>query len=150
MIMAYVNPTFRSSRRTWDITATRDGYDIVSRRFRDFCLEHAWHGMSFVPLLADEDFFVMQLSQVVHVDAERMNVRVAEHCPLCKHPFEVMGASPTYLRSVDRPIEEGFYQSDLEFGCGHEQSPLVLVGVNTATAIEQQGFGKCDLEPVYE
>lgn len=144
----YVNPKFKAKRRRWDISATYDGYDIVSKRFRAFCLKYCWQGMTFVPLPADTDFLVLRLSKVLPLDAKRCGVTFEDRCPMCRAFYNVIGASPVYLRDVTEPIPEGFFRSDLEFASGPEQHPLILVGIGTAEKLRKQKFQKLDLEAV--
>lgn len=79
----YINPSFRAKRRNWDMSSTYDGYRIVSRRFRDFCIQNGWPGMSFVSLPADADFLVLRLSIVLPFDADRRRTRFESLCPEC-------------------------------------------------------------------
>lgn len=144
----YVNPHFRAKRRTWDISTTYDGYDIVSTRFRDFCQEHGWKGMSFVRLPEDKEFFVLRLSLVLSFDARRRGTRFEDLCPSCGGFYNVIGATPVYLSGVAEPIQDGFFRSDLEFASGPEQSPLVLIGLRTAEELRKQEFQKFDLREV--
>jgi hypothetical protein len=145
---SYVNPKFKAKRRTWDIGATYDGYTIVSKRFREFCRKHGCQGMTFVPLPADKDFFVLRLSKVLPFDSERRKTRFEDCCPACGAFYNVIGADPVYLRGVTAPITEGFFRSDLEFASGPEQHPLILVGVGTAEKLRKQKFQKFDLEEI--
>lgn len=144
----YVNPKFKAKRRTWDIGTTYDGYDIVSKGFRDFCRKQGWKGMHFHPLPADKEFFVLRLSQIIPFDAERRGTRFEDLCPTCGEFYNVIGADPVCLRDVTEPIQEGFFRSDLEFASGPEQSPLILVGIDTAERLRKQGFQKYDLAEV--
>jgi hypothetical protein len=144
----FVNPKYKAKRRTWDIGATCDGYDIVSKRFREFCRKNRWKGMPFVPLPADQDFFVLRLSNVLPFDSKRRRTRFEDACPKCGEFYNVIGANPVYLRGVTEPIQEGFFRSDLEFASGPEQHPLILVGIGTAEKLRKQKFQKFDLEEV--
>jgi hypothetical protein len=144
----FVNQKYKAKRRTWDIGATYDGYDIVSKRFREFCRKHRWQGMTFLPLPTDKDFFVLRLSKVLAFDSERRRTRFEDRCPKCGAFYNVIGADPVYLRGVTEPIQEGFFRSDLEFASGPEQHPLILVGIGTAAKLRTQKFQKFDLEEV--
>jgi len=146
----YVNPEFRANHRNWDIGATYDGYDIVSKAFRDCCRGNDLQGITFVPLPADPDFFVVRLSQVLRFDAERRGTRFEKLCPSCGKHNSVAGATPVFLRDIKEPIAEGFFRTDVEFGSAHEQGPLMLVGVRTAELLRMQRFRKCDLEAVHD
>jgi len=98
--------------------------------------------MTFVPLPADRDFFVLRLSKVLPFDAERRGTRFEDPCPTCQAFYNVIGATPVFLRGITEPIEEGFFRSDLEFASGHEQGPLILVGIGTAEKLKEQNFQK--------
>jgi hypothetical protein len=144
----YVNPEFKAKRRTWDISATYDGYCLVSNRFREFCQTQGWEGMTFSSLPADKDFFVLRLANVLPFDAKRRKTRFEDPCPTCGGFYNVIGATPVFLCGVTEPIHEGFFRSDLEFASGPEQHPLILVGVDTAEKLRDEKFRKLDLVKV--
>ena len=144
----YINPHFRVKKRKRDLTMTYDGYALVSTRFRDFCELHSWTGAVFVPLPADKNFFVFRLSDVLTFDSERRETRFGKRCSVCDAHYEVTGAYPAYLRGIKEPIKEGFFRSDLEFAAGPEQSPIIILGIDTAMTIKAQKFKLCDLEAV--
>jgi hypothetical protein len=80
----FVNLKYKAKRRTWDIGATYDGYDIVSKRFREFCRKQRWEGMTFLPLPADKEFFVLRLSKILAFDSKRCGTRFEDRYPKCK------------------------------------------------------------------
>ena len=143
----YVNPDFRATKRKWDVSGTVDGYTIVSKRFRDYCKAQRWKGMRFVPLPADDDFFVLRLTSVLRVDAKRSETMFEDRCPKCRAFYSVIGGAE-YLRGVKKPIKEGFFRSDLEFASGPEQAPLILVGIDTAAKLRKKKFQRFHLEAV--
>lgn len=143
----YINPAFRVHHRRRDIVATYDGYRLVSSRFRDFCIANNWHrDVQFAPLPADDEYFVLRPSTVVKFDSERGKTRFDEHCPKCDHYFSVVGATPVYLRGITETISEGFFRTDLAFASGHEQSPLIILGTETAASSEDREISKDRLE----
>jgi len=144
----YVTPTFRVKHRSRDVTVTYDGYTLVSKRFRDHCLEAAYSGVLFLPLPADADFFVIGSDRVIAFDVERRRTRREKYCEVC-HAFNtVAGATPVMLRDVTAPLLDGFYRTDIEFGSAHEQHPLMLVGTLTGQALKQAKFRNLELRPV--
>ncbi len=145
----YINPAFRVTKRRRDLTATYDGYVLVSDRFRDFCETNNWHQhVQFAPLPSDDDFFVFKPQRTLEFDADRRGTRFEDYCPECNKHFSVVGATPVYLRNVTAAISDDIYRSDLEFASGHEQHPLLILGVATAQAIKAAGFQKIDLTPI--
>lgn len=53
-------------------------------------------GVTFVPLPADRDFFVLRLANVVPFDAKRRKTRFEDLCPKCGGFYNVIGATPVY------------------------------------------------------
>ena len=145
---AFIRPSFRVERRAWDLGVTYDGYLVVSRRFRGFCEDRAWPGLQFVPLPADDGFFVLRLSRVLPFDAERRGTTFAKPCPACGAFYDVLGVTPAYLRGVAEPILQGFFRTDLEFGSGPIQHPLAVVGTETYAELRAQKFKKFSGHPV--
>ena len=144
----YINPDFRLKRRKWDIGITYDGYTIVSERFKQLCKDHRWKGVQFVPLPAEPGFYVLTLVNTVKFDAKRRQTRFEDWCRTCKAYFSVVGATPVYLKEVHEPILNGFFRSDLEFASGHEQHPLMIVGIETAKALKAAKLPKMHFEPI--
>jgi hypothetical protein len=144
----YVNPNFRVKKRNRDTTCTYDGYILVSNQFRDFCFEHEFPGLEFTPLPADPAFLVFRQLRRLRFDDERRGTRFAKPCPDCGAFYEVIGARPVYLCGVDSPIEDGIYRSDLEFGSGPSQHPLIFVGVATVDLLRARDFTEFHLDPV--
>ena len=144
----YVNGKFRAEKRAWDVSATYDGYCIVSQRFRQFSEQRAWEGMEFVALPSDPEFFILRLNNVLRFDSCRRKTRFERPCSQCNAYFDVVGGTPAYLSGVPEPLDEGFYRTDLEFGSGHEQAPMILVGVGTASLLKAGRFRNFDLHAV--
>ncbi|WP_145259936.1 hypothetical protein [Calycomorphotria hydatis] len=145
----YINPDFRVKSRKRDLSVTYDGYVLVSKRFRKFCETHDWSKfISFSTLPSDNDYFVFKPVQVLKFDSERRRTRFEDLCPECNHFFNVIGATPVFLRNVENPLTEGIFRSDLEFASGHAQSPLIILGTETAKEIRRQAFQKLDIKPI--
>ncbi len=144
----YINPEFKAKHRRRDISVTYDGYIIVSKRFREFCRRNRWKGLSFQRLPADNDFFVFRISSVLPFDAKKRGTRFYNPCPTCGAFYSVIGADPVYLRGISKPIGEGFFRTDLEFGSGPEKHWLCLVGIRTAEKLKEQAFSKYYLREV--
>jgi hypothetical protein len=144
----FINPRFRVSRRKWDAVVTGDGYYLVSSVFRAVAREYGWIDVEFAELPGDSDYFWLRPSRTIAFDAERRATRFEHRCPACKGWVEVVGAHPIMLRGVDRPLAAGIFQTDIEFGSGHGQCPLIVVGMETAAQIKAAGLRHVDLAPV--
>ncbi|HWZ58949.1 MAG TPA: hypothetical protein VNW46_08255 [Gemmatimonadaceae bacterium] len=144
----FVNDQFRVHNRRRDLTATYDGYLLASKRFHKHCVAHRYPGVEFVPLPADEDFFWLRSQRTVRFDAARRGTRFEKLCNRCGSYFNIVGAHPIFLAAVSTSLTDGFYRTDIEFGSGHEQHPIVLVGTNTAAELRALNLRDLELEAV--
>lgn len=144
----FVSQSFRVKHRRRDLIATYDGCLIASTRLRNFCISRGDPGVFFVPLPADDAFFWLRSDRMVGSDAALRGTRFERHCHTCRAFYSVVGAHPIVLRGEAEPLLEGFYRTDLEFGSGPEQSPLVIVGIRTAQALRGAKFRGLELGEV--
>ncbi len=144
----FVSQSFRVKHRRRDLIATYDGYLIASTRLRDFCVSRGDPGVFFVPLPADNAFFWLRSDRMIGFDAALRGTRLERHCQTCRAFYSVVGADPVMLRGVAEPLLEGFYRTDLEFGSGPEQCPIVIVGIRTAQALRGANFRGLELGEV--
>ncbi len=144
----YLGASYRVKKRRRDITATYDDYLLVSTRFRNYCLERKYAGVEFAALPNDKDFYWLRPTRLISFDAERRKTRFEKFCDACGHYFDVIGATPIFLKDMEKPLTDGFYRTDIEFGSGHEQGPIVIVGPRTAHELKQQEFSGLELETV--
>jgi hypothetical protein len=101
-----------------------------------------------VPLPADEDFFWLRSHRTVRFDAARRGSRREKFCDRCGGYFDIVGANPILLADVSTPLTDGFYRTDMEFGSGHEQHPIILVGVDTAAQLHALNLRGLEFEAV--
>jgi hypothetical protein len=122
-------------KRAADFSSTYDMYDIVSDRFRAFCLEHEYTGLAFGEFSKDKSHFNFIAKRIVEFDAVRRATNFEKLCRACGNYESVVGAKPAYfLRS--KPLKDGFYRSNLLFGSGDSKGPLILVGLETAAKLK--------------
>ncbi len=81
-------------------------------------------------------------------DAERRGTTFEKPCPACGAFYDVLGVTPPYLRGVTEPILEGLFRTDLEFGSGPIQHPLIVAGMETYAEMQAKKFKKFSGEPV--
>ena len=142
----WVDPSLRVSRRRCDFSYTYDGGAVVSTRLAAVVRDVA--GAVLVRLPGDPEFWLLDATQVVEFDAEARQTRFGPRCPTCDRPESVAGATPVMLRSSDLP--HGLSRTDVEFGTGDEQHPLLLVDSSTAALLGQQSFACLDLLEIHE
>jgi hypothetical protein len=135
----FVSSTFRVNKRRADCGTTYDGYAIVSVRFKEFCASRKVGGAKFTALPADKDFFWLQPAKVVKYDLQRSQPSRSNKCRRCGCFHDITGGDNCFV-NLTRPIKNGIYRSDIEFGSGHEQSPLIVVGTETAAQMKKNGL----------
>jgi hypothetical protein len=134
------NPYFRGHPPKYDVSRTRDGFFIVSERFREIAeILDPW-GIAFQPLHRDPGYFWIQVHSVVDFPAEPESNRFEDFCPACQAFTRIDRAVPTRFGIGMEPLAEGFQRSRIEFGEGIQQSPLLLVGQKTGHALEAGRF----------
>jgi hypothetical protein len=118
-----------------DISATYDGFYIVSARLRE-CVEHALDDVQFDRFTTTESYFNLRPQRVVEFDYERSGTRFIKKCDDCGNFESVVGIGrPPYLR-VDSPILNGIFRTDILFASGNEKHPLIMVGIDTKADLE--------------
>jgi hypothetical protein len=53
-----------------------------------------------------------------------------------------------FLRDVTQPLEDGFYRTDLVFGCSIGKHPITVVAPTTRRKIEAAGFRRLSFIPI--
>jgi len=133
----YVNPKFELMKDNYDVSYTYDGYCVVSNKLKEFCARFHCEEVDFVPLPSVPGFFVFLVRRVVEFDSERRKTRFENYCDACRRFETVVGANPVFLKSQE-PLQNGFFRTDLEFGSGDEQHPLLLVGHETYERLRRE------------
>jgi hypothetical protein len=145
----HLNPEFRLVRKSYDISSTFDCFTIVSSRFRDFCVSQGYSGVSFYPIPNYSGKFYFDVHQMVAFDAIRRKTRFLELNNECKEYNEVVGANPVCLLD-NKPLSDGFFRTDIEFGRSYAKSPLILVGVETGVKLRAGKFKGLYLEKILD
>jgi hypothetical protein len=130
--------------RRFDVSYTYDGYLIVSERFRDIAEEA---GTRCISLPSVSGFYSLLVENEVPFDTVRRRTRFEQPCDECGRYFVVAGATPAFLK-VEAELPDQMFRTDLEFGTGNEQHPLIIAGPRTADRLLVAGFDGLDLTPV--
>ncbi len=130
------------------LSTTNDGQVIVSKVFRDFCLEQRYQGLKFLEFSEDRNHFHFIVLSHVRFNAAASKTRFERLCPVCGNYESVIGSIPAFLKTA-KPLAGGFYRSDLLFASGNEKHPLIIVGIDTKTKLESAGFKGLEFEPAY-
>lgn len=145
----HLNPNFKLSKRAYDISYTYDSYLIVSDRFKQFCADNKYSGVSFFSIPNYDAKFLMLVSNIIKFDIIRRETRFLDFNPDCNEYNEVVGATPVCL--VDNEIlQDGFYRTDVEFGRSYAKDGTILVGPDTGVKLKAQKFKGLYLEKILD
>ena len=121
-----------------DIVATADGHDIVSQKFKDFCVRIALPNISFVRVNRTPPLYDFRVGQVITYDMDCAPPRLEKQCPNCDRYESVVGPVFSCLKGIDFPILRGLFRTDLEFASGREKRPILIVGLETADLFRKE------------
>ena len=126
----YLNTNFKVKRANLNLSYTYDSALIVSQKFRDFCLRNDYKGLEFHPLKKQTNLYLFKTKNIIEFDSKRRGTQFEEYQEDCKMYNSIAGATPIYLKS-EKIISDGIYRTDIRFGGGYEQSPFIIIGVET-------------------
>jgi len=145
----HLNPDFKLTKKGYDISYTYDSYLIVSDRFKQFCADNPYAGVSFFPIPNYPTKFLLLVSNIVKVDPIRRETKFDEFNSACNEYNEVTGATPVCL--MDNSIlPDGFYRTDIEFGRGYAKAGIILVGPETGAKLRTHKFKGLYLEKILD
>jgi hypothetical protein len=123
----YNNQKFSLKRKTLDYSSTYDGINIVSLKFKEFCVRYGYTNLVFLPIKKNPDFFQFYIEGNILKYEARLKEKLCEGC----NQYESIVGPSANLAKISTPLEDGFYQSDLWFASGNEKSPVVIIGPKT-------------------
>lgn len=143
------NPEMKLKKKTFDFSATYDGYTVVSKRFVEFLIDKEYHRLNIYPLINHSEFFYFDEFSLpkVKFDIKRREVEFTGECNVCGYN-PAYGVTPAYLKNLDKPIERGFYRTDIIFGDSGKEGPLLIVGVETYKELRAEKFKGMDLRAI--
>lgn len=142
-----INPDF-SPRKRFDVSATADNRIIVSAGVAEVLIGR---GAILVPLPAAPGCFELRASDILEFDAERSGARFLDRCSVCERYYDVVGIDPLRLKNPYRvPLPDRLFRTDLCFGSGDEQSPLLLTGPSLGRELLAYESSGADLVAVEE
>lgn len=131
-----------------DVSATYDGYNVVSQRFVDEWQRIGGDGLEFAPLAEEPGYFVIDANQEVGFDFERRKTRFEKHRPCCGRYHSVAGATPAFVKSPKDLPQTRAARTDVMFGSGDEKHPLIIIPLELGKALKRAKLSGLDLSDV--
>jgi hypothetical protein len=140
----FIDPSLRVRKRRRDATATYDGYLLVSQRLVDIGLTNGLNVDDVVALPGDRSFYWLRPKRILGFGAT-----TSKPCSACRGFYSVIRPEPLYCKDLREPLAPGFYRSDLEFGSGPEQGPVIVLGAHTGEALRGAKLSGSELTPIF-
>ena len=131
-----------------DVSATYDGYMVVSQRFVDEWLRIGGDGLELTSLLEEPGYFVIDASQEVGFDSERRKTRFENYRPCCGRYHSVAGATPAFVKSPKDLPPTRATRTDVIFGSGDEKHPLIIIPLELGKALKRAKLSGLELSDV--
>ena len=132
----YTNKDFKIKRKTLDISSTYDGITIVSLKFKEFCNRYDYKNLVFVDLPKSPNFFQFYTQDNLINYSASLKENLCEKCG----QYESIVGPSMQLDNITKPLEDGFYQSDLYFASGNEKSPIIIISPVTKENLQKEKF----------
>jgi len=144
------NTTFLNKlNKRYDFSYTYDGCCIVSKKFKEFCYKNNYKGIKFKEISNAHDYFLFVVDNVLKFDVVKSNIKFEKFCNVCKRYYSITPAYPIILNEKNKVLKDSFYRTDIEFGSGNEQSPVIIIGIETWRKLKKNMFSGLYAEKIY-
>lgn len=130
-----VNKDFEIKRKTYDLSATYDGYFIASLKLKETLIREGLTGIKFVAINSEPGYFVMFVSNIVPFDTEKRKSKAEKYCSACGNYESFVGATPAFLKEAP---SSDLSRTDISFGSGNAKHPLLIASDNFVSLIERE------------
>lgn len=141
----FINSEFMVKRRVYDLSATQDGYYIASLKFKEACNRLGLHGLEFLPLPSDPEFFVVKSTTITFFDVKSRKTRFEGLCSNCNQYRAVAGATPVFLLAEPESDLSG---TNIVFGSGNSRSRVLLASEHAKTSLQVEGLRGLEFQAV--
>jgi hypothetical protein len=143
----YSNPFYKIKRKTYDYSHPYDVGNVVSAKFREFCIREGYKNIVFKEFEWSPGFFQFYATKIVKFDIKRSGTSLSKYCEVCKSYEEVIGSSPPFLDS-QTVLSEGFYRTDLLFGSKNAKNSIIIVDPLTQQKIKREKMKGLVFKPI--
>lgn len=140
----FISDDFRIKRKTYDLSATYDGYYIASLKFKEAISREGLTGIHFLAINREPLYFVMLVTNTVPFDTEKRKSKADKYCSACGNYESVAGAIPAFLKE---PPRHDLSRTDVAFGSGNSKSPLLIASERFISLIQREKLKGLFFEP---
>lgn len=144
------NINYKVKKKRGSLLTTYDGYEIVSEKFREFCLINKYPDLLFVPLMNSPGFYFFSSQRIYKIDAVRREVQFINKRECCGSYDEIIGASPAYKYPLfEMDTDDFICRTQYLFGTKDRKGPVFVVGLQTVVKMKEFGLKDLYFRDVY-
>ncbi len=136
-----------------DIGCTYDGYDIVSEKFYNFCMEGKYPGLIFTPLEKSKGLFFFEATEIFGLDYaynEHIKTKFLNKRDCCGTYDEVISPPMVRAKTYKMASNDFIMTADYFWGSHERKGKLKIVGTETAQKMKEYGLKGIYFENIYD
>jgi hypothetical protein len=144
----YINSNYKAKKRKNDFIYTYDGYLLVSKKIGNMLIGKYKNENDFKKLPSDDEYFWLNPQRVIQFDVIKRKTQFENYCPYCKEYSDVIGSNPIMLMTNENINGKVIYKTDIEFGSGYEQHPLIILGIDVYNFLSSKNNIDLDVKEI--
>ena len=135
-------------KKKGDLFCTYDDFYIVTEKFRRFCNDNGYEGLSFVPLPKSPGYYYFEAYNIFKLDTAVTKFTNKREC--CGSYDEIILPSCYKAKSQYICTDDFICRSEYSYGSFNRKSPDIIVGTKTVGKMRQFGLSGIYFENVRE
>ena len=132
-------------KKSYDLQNTFDGYKICSKKIQEFYLNNRFKGVNFIKIEdGSKEYFILDVHNILNVNRKKTKLTFENIYPI--------GDSVTFQGNLYlnySMVTDGFYRTDISFGCGEMMQPLIIVPERVWLKMKSLKLKGVDYEQVF-
>lgn len=131
---------YKVSKKRGDFFYTYDGFCIVSEKFKRFCDERGYPNLTFVTLTKSIGYYYFMPEDIYRLDCARSRIQFINKRDCCGSYDETIGSTLYKASDFSMPTNDFICRSEYYFASYGCKFRLIIIGLDTATAMKAIGF----------
>lgn len=131
---------YRVPKKKGDLFYTYDNFCIVSENFKRFCDERGYPHLTFVALTKSIGYYFFMPEDIYRLDSIRSRMQFIDKRDCCGSYDEIIGSTLYKASDFSMLTDDFICRSEYYFASYGCKFPLIIVGLDTATAMKGYGL----------
>ena len=133
-----------------DFLITYDGIRIVSQKFKNFCDERKYEGLTFLQFPKSPNYYYFRPNIIYPIDYQRTQPTYINKRNCCGQYDEVLMRINYKKKDFTPPSDDFIYRSYDMYGSKHGKSALIIIGLTTYKEMKKAKLKGLCFTDVYE